>query len=669
MKTEEGKKSKAGSTVRKGIGVTAKLAAAVVVSVIIAVAVLLAVVYNQMSHALLDKSEDLLQTTTDKTLEETQAWMNRTLTMLEMQRDTIEYEDMSIPEMSDYISHTVNQNSAYPAGLYVALTDGSLYHASFVPGPDFDALSKSWYQDGIRSEEFIMGDVYFDEDSQSYVVGASGMLKSADGAVRGVAAADVYLDSISDIVSGVQLEETGGIFLVDTRTDTIIGHREPERMGEILGDLEEGMYVYAEEQIRNGKKGLSIYENTYIQVAEVPGSDWVAVAYVSRTEVLEELLSLAVAMVAVAAFTIVVLILLVIVLVRRIIGIPVKELSRAATRIAEGELEQTIHYQSGDELGVLAYDFNQVTVRLREYVKYIDEISDKLREIAAGNLTFTLENAYTGEFEKIKTSLEEISYALNGAMGQIRNASREVASDAEQVSRGAMALSQGSTQQASAVEALAEHIGSVSDSVGKTAQNAQEASRISDEVKSGLLESNQKMQNMTELIQKISDKSTQIDKIVKTIEDIAFQTNILALNAAVEAARVGEAGKGFAVVADEVRDLAGKSSAAAKETTILLGQTVDSIEEGASAAQDTAKSMMTVVARADEMSGLIGSIADHSKEQASDAAQIANGIDQISSVVQSNVATAQESAAASEELSGQAAVLKDLVAKFRLKDQ
>ena len=123
------------------------------------------------------------------------------------------------------------------------------------------------------------------------------------------------------------------------------------------------------------------------------------------------------------------------------------------------------------------------------------------------------------------------------------------------------------------------------------------------------------------------------------------------------------------MVADEVRDLAGKSSAAAKETTILLGQTVDSIEEGASAAQDTAKSMMTVVARADEMSGLIGSIADHSKEQASDAAQIANGIDQISSVVQSNVATAQESAAASEELSGQAAVLKDLVAKFRLKDQ
>lgn len=113
--------------------------------------------------------------------------------MLETQRDTIEYGDMDIPEMEAYIKHTVDQNEAYPAGLYVALTDGSLYHASFVPGPDFDAASKSWYQDGIASEKSILGDVYFDEDSQSYVVGASGRLKSADGAVRGVAAADVYL--------------------------------------------------------------------------------------------------------------------------------------------------------------------------------------------------------------------------------------------------------------------------------------------------------------------------------------------------------------------------------------------------------------------------------------------------------------------------------------------
>ena len=227
--------------VRRGWGITGKLVSAIVASVVIAVAILFAVVYFQMSNALLDKSENLLQTTTGRTLQETKAWMNSTLTMLETQRDTIEYEDMDVPDMMNYIRHTVDQNDAYPAGLYVALTDGSLYHASFVPGPDFDATTKSWYRDGLQSDTFILGDVYFDEDSQSYVVGASGVLKSRNGTVRGVAAADVYLDSISKIVSQVTIEDTGGIFLVDSRTDTIIGHRDQEITGQRLSEMEEGM--------------------------------------------------------------------------------------------------------------------------------------------------------------------------------------------------------------------------------------------------------------------------------------------------------------------------------------------------------------------------------------------------------------------------------------------
>ena len=659
MRSTKEKETRSGA-VRRGMGITGKLAAAIVVSVVIAVAVLLGIVYVEMSQALLEKSEDMLRTTTDR--------MNGTQAMLETQRDTIEYEDMDIPEMTDYIKHTVDQNAAYPAGLYVALTDGSLYHASFVPGPDFDALTKSWYQNGVKSEDFILGDVYFDEDSQSYVVGASGVLKNSAGEVRGVAAADVYLDSISQIVSGVQIEETGGIFLVDTQTDTIIGHKDKEITGKKLSEADGSMYTYAAEQIRAGKTGLTLENNTYIQVENIPGSNWAAVAYVSRTEVLKELLQLTLSMLLIAGAAIVVLILLIVILVRRMIGIPVKELSRAATRIAEGELEQSIRYQSGDELGVLADDFNRVTVRLRDYVGYINEISEKLREIAGGNLAFTLEKEYTGEFEKIKTALDEISRELNRTMGQLQASSRDVASGAEQVSSGAVSLSQGSNEQAAEVETLAGHISAVSDSVHKVARGAQEASRISGELKRGLLSSNEKMQNMTEVIQKISDKSTQIHQIVKTIEDIAFQTNILALNAAVEAARAGAAGKGFAVVADEVRNLAGKSSAAARETTVLLSQTVDAMEDGVRAARETAESMMAVVDDADKMSSLVDGIAEYTKEQDASAAEITSGIEQIFTVVQTNVATAEASAAASEELSGQAAVLREMVSRFRLKN-
>ena len=639
-------------------------------TIIIMVAVLLLIVYNRVSDALLEKSENLLLETTDKALQETSAWMNKTLTMLKMQRDTIEYEDMDIPDMMEYIRHTVDQNEAYPAGLYVALTDGSLYHASFVPGPDFVASEKSWYQNGIKSEDFILGDVYFDEDSKSYVVGASGVLKSADGETRGVAAADVYLDSISDIVADIRLEKTGGIFLIDTRTDTIIGHPDKKMTGRTLGEFKGDMYAYAAKQIQAGTFGLSLYDdNMYIQAAQVPNSDWVAVAYVSKSEVLNDLLTLTGMMVSVSVVAIIIAVFLVILLVRKIIGNPVKELSKVAAKIADGELEQTIRHCSNDELGELSDNFGLTVTRLRDYVDYINEISDKLQDIARGDLAFTLSHEYVGEFAKIKQSLEAISHSLNDTLGQINMAASQVAEGAGYVSDGAQTLSQGSLQQNDAVELLASHISEVSDGIQKTAMGAKKASQISQDVGSHILESNDKMQHMNEAIQKISSRSAEINSIIKTIEDIAFQTNILALNAAVEAARAGTAGKGFAVVADEVRSLASRSSEAAKNTTALIEQTVEAVEEGNQLAQDTAASMLDVVAQAEEVNKLIEGIAEYSAKQAAATEEVIRGIDRISDVVQSNLATAEKSAAASEELSGQANMLKDLVSKFRLKEK
>lgn len=351
----------------------------------------------------------------------------------------------------------------------------------------------------------------------------------------------------------------------------------------------------------------------------------------------------------------------------RSINKPVKELDTVASMIAEGDLNQSIQYKSKDELGKLAVNFNKTVDRLRDYVKYIDEISEVLNQIAGGNLVFELTYDYAGEFAKIKHALEGISSSLNKTLGQINQASDQVAAGSDQVSSAAQALSQGATEQASSVQELAATIAEISGQVQQTAANAMEARSQSGEAGRQVATSNTQMQEMIVAMADISEKSGQIGKIIKTIEDIAFQTNILALNAAVEAARAGAAGKGFAVVADEVRNLAGKSAEASKSTAALIEGTIQAVEKGTGIASATAQSLSEVVESTNQVLNSVDKIASAAEQQASSVAQVTTGIDQISAVVQTNSATSEQSAAASEELSGQAQMLKSLVGQFTLR--
>lgn len=218
------------------------------------------------------------------------------------------------------------------------------------------------------------------------------------------------------------------------------------------------------------------------------------------------------------------------------------------------------------------------------------------------------------------------------------------------------------------MEELAATINEISNQVKSNAENAHNVNKLADDVGLKMTESNQQMQTMIEAMKEISSSSSEIGKIIKTIEDIAFQTNILALNAAVEAARAGEAGKGFAVVADEVRNLASKSAEASKNTAVLIESSILAVEKGTKIADETAHTLLESVEGAQKVTRTIDQISKASEEQASSISQITQGIDQISNVVQTNSATAEESAAASEELSGQAQILKGLISQFKLKD-
>ncbi len=350
----------------------------------------------------------------------------------------------------------------------------------------------------------------------------------------------------------------------------------------------------------------------------------------------------------------------------RLIKEPVSEIENAAIKMAEGDLDVKISYTSRDELGVLA---EQVRRLIHKLQVIIDDENKFLAKMAAGDFTVDsiCEEEYTGGFQPVLVSFRGIAEKLNDTMLQINQSSAQVASGSEQVSSGAQALSQGATQQASSVEELAATINEISDKVKQNADNAQQANAKAGGISMEMNVSNEKMQQMIQAMEDISSCSSEIGKIIKTIEDIAFQTNILALNAAVEAARAGAAGKGFAVVADEVRNLASKSAEASKNTSVLIENSLNAVENGTRIADETAQSLLQAVNGVNEMAGIIGQISEASSMQADSIAQITMGIDQISSVVQTNSATAQESAAASEELSSQSQIMKGLVERFKLK--
>ena len=346
---------------------------------------------------------------------------------------------------------------------------------------------------------------------------------------------------------------------------------------------------------------------------------------------------------------------------------PLQGIALAGKAVAEGNFDVKVSYDRQDEIGDLAAAIQSVMQHVREI---ISDLSDKLSELAKGNFRVSLENTeqYPGAYRPLLNSLQEISNDLNKTMAEIKTSAKEVNAGAEQVSSGAQGLSQGATEQASSIEELSATVNDISEHIKRTAENTRLANTEAQNAGKEVSHSDKQMQQMKAAMENINQKSGEISKIIKTIDDIAFQTNILALNAAIEAARAGVAGKGFAVVADEVGNLAQKSANAAKDTTMLIEETLQAVEQGTVLADSTAESLQRVVTGASKVTELVNQIAEASVEQSRAVEQVSTGIDQISSVVQSNTATAEESAAASEELSGQANILNELVGRFQLKE-
>ena len=350
---------------------------------------------------------------------------------------------------------------------------------------------------------------------------------------------------------------------------------------------------------------------------------------------------------------------------RHLVENPIREACVIADSMSRGELsipDSTFRF-ANDEVGQFAMRLEQTKHTLSSY---INDISRILSEMASGNFTVRPGEKYKGDFIEIDKSFTAIGETLSETIRNLNTAAVEVTNGSEQFANSSQTLSDGTMKQAGAIDHLSETIDEISKQVERSAENSAQANEFSKESAEKIGEKSRENTSMTRAMKDIEVKSNEISKIIKTIDDIAFQTNILALNAAVEAARAGEAGKGFAVVADEVRNLAAKSAEAASSTTGLISSTIDAVTEGAKITEKTAATMKEVIEISEKTNVLIDEISKAAAQQSNSIKEVTRAIGEISVVVQNNSATAQETTASCEQLNTQSIILKEQIARFRV---
>ncbi len=507
-----------------------------------------------------------------------------------------------------------------------------------------------------------------------WLITLSSPIVNEDGEFLGVANCDIDVSSIAGLSYADGGYKTSYSYIV-TSNGTCLAHTADQG---IVGSIPRSVsdYEVIGKAVARGESVTRKIKNSYShdktalvihKALHLDGTDvnWSSAFAVNESEAMSSVAKITMALSGIGFLGLAVLILVSVMALKKGLA-PVDSVMGLAEKMRNGDLSRdngTAAYKN-DELGLLANIFMETSEILGGY---INEISEVLKQVASGNLNISIEKDYIGDFNRIKLDLTRILDSFNGTFNDMQIAADQVAAGARQFADGSQSMSQGAMEQASSVEELSAKIMEITGQVRDSAMHANNANDKAEAVGTELENSNKQMNELVKSMADITETSGQIENIIKTIEDIAFQTNILALNAAVEAARAGEAGKGFAVVADEVRNLASKSAEAAKNTTVLIESSLRSVQEGARFAEITASSLEEVITGAREIISDIAEISEKTDVQFSSLEEVTAGIEQISNIVQNNAAIAEESAATSQELSSQAQLLKVLIARYTIK--
>lgn len=533
-----------------------------------------------------------------------------------------------------------------------------------------------YYQAGMKGKNYISDPVLDEESGEPSFIISSPVWEGGviDSEVVGVLAITPSYSFLNDIVSSINIGDTGTAFLLD-KNGTTIADKDSSKVGKfnaieaVKKDRAFHSLAKVNEKMLKLKTGFDTYRLNHsskvIAYSPVENTNgWSLGVVADKNEFmtgfyLSIVITLIIGILSIVAanrFS------------KKIamqISMPIRKAVDRLELLSAGDLDTPVpEPQVEDETALL---LNSMKITVQRLKDIIHGISDSLGELAGGNLCITLGDEYIGDFAPLGTSIEKIADSFQDSLMQIKDNAAQVASGSAQIAKSAESLADGATDQASTVEELTATITDIAEKVKKNASGTQIANDRSASVGITVENSNQEMKNLTQAINLISESSNQIVNIIKTIEEIAEQTNLLSLNAAIEAARAGEAGKGFAVVADEVRNLASKSSEAAKDTARLIENSLEAVGNGTQIASKTAGSLKEITKSTKEMQNIIEDIAKASNEQAAALEQVTYAVNQISEVIENNSATAQESSAASEELTSQAQLLNELVEKFKTK--
>ncbi|GHU78740.1 methyl-accepting chemotaxis protein [Clostridia bacterium] len=618
-------------------------------------------------NALISESLSAVQEKTERSAESIDAWLSEQTTYISViARDLAAVPDIPDDTLYELFQAHLREKPEYN-DLYIGRPDDTAVFASgWVPDDDWIASQREWYAEaGKAPGKPYITQPYTDAMTGELCVSISQTV-SPTGTEKGVVANDMYVTVLAAIVTSTNIGQDSYAFLTNGGGDILIHPDSAYRPDaddnfQNLGSVDGGVYAPLVNR-GNAEAPVKLRDTDGVECffanAPIGATGWYFYTSIPARVVYGPIYSQIAAAVIMSAIVLVFMGIFIYVMVKKIVVRPVLDVTRAATVLSKGETDIDLSSRYVGEIALLADSFINMTRNIREQSELLSTISD-------GDYTVSI--PMRSEKDIMNQALNAMVAGSSGMLQDIRLAAGQVDTGSQQIAQASHNLATGASQQASTLEAFTAAITelrSMADDSTKIAEQTLENVSAS----SGLMdECTGSMNQMLDAMRSIDDKSKDISKVIKVIDDIAFQTNILALNAAVEAARAGQQGRGFAVVADEVRNLASKSAEAAKETADLIAGSSLSVSEGNAIVGKVNESLQAVSANSGRNAQFIENLHSSSQRQSKSMAEVTAAIIQLSSVVQANSATAEETAASSEEMSAQAATLSQIVSRFKLK--